>query len=1323
MCGVLLATNKTFLTSMYLQKSYNNARYFLSAGCIYVVYGTLVAVRYLFAALLNTIIVARLCDDNSQTCIIERVQPDEISLCIRQRRICLWLRKITFNASCPLTYKVVQLSSNVLVVQVCQLKNIVINLHCGGFALSVDSLDVQYYIINEPQLESGWGKLDFLHKTLQRREQQHQERQMEASEFCVLSGAEQETILSSFANNTNAVAAALGQEDPFMRHCVAESKATARRSSNTSHKNESGYYGKGGGDNHRGTLRGISELLLRVMRSSSVSLMHTIVRQQDIGIQNATNLKLNFDSHKARCFFDEKNRLVLQLANLVVALSQTIIAKDDNDVQVWQQQNGCKNVAHLHFTKTLSLLADFLQNSAQIAFADDDDDAKQGQVRLNLASSFVSSMKNWTRQFEKDNNNRPADRQQATPPNNNVNSLPKGVTKPTETHQNTFKLDVRITIQIIINTVNRNSVRCCVKDAHLCYDTATDERKFCLRAEHIGISVERRCTSKKDTGGSNNQNDRERQFEALLFSVGAPECNVLVHGARAFSVHFLFGQEGRLEHRRATFPSEDGNDAQSGRNASTTEESLCCSDRLRQCGKNIPGNKKLHLAIDSKTEIFWHTLDAKRITILFADNQALASSAHLRGSFDASSLNCCLSFVSCVARDLLDTLLPNRLYVPGLAEARREYHTRTDEPAAAVLPKNQTQEEASKPNQPLLFLVLSLAKSGCKLQLTLRDDRSRSNCTLQTHVERFDWSIFSLPASTSQFCANMLTASWAVDFSDVVILDGVVGSHWNETLRVSTPLRVRIVQKTRYLPALQSEKKIKIYSASSSNNGGDRSRSSGKSDNIVVHENQDNIEIVANVHEATLRFLIHYYKQVAITEYATCSRSRSSTSTSTPSPKRSTARTGNKKVSPSRTCYYYRSESDMHNNSNNFSGKTAEILWSLGIAQISFRVSYKPQTNRSGIQHSTFLDLQNVPNLPLSNARIKLGAYAGPAAAGGDNVAAAFTSLPEALQDYFRKCCPQIESLLLSASGALPIVQPIVQTATDLAHDLRNPGRSWSQTAARVASNVVYGTTKISVATYKAAKSTDRWLAKRQKRLSESQKTNLATTGFGIGGSDVRAHSCPNDFCPSPLTVSAATTPKQSPTSTPDSSSLVVSAVNTVTLPQAWPTLMEDYCEKESKETFADNDDDDDKVLQHTNEQENDGEDKPVNTVRQSAPIPIASQRKSARQSKDSVSIYANQPTSFHRGVGQSVDILRESAEELFSATILEPRRVYRKTGGSWKRGATAALYGLPRVLTQSATGLSSATVKIGHGISNSIDKEKCDERQKKWKCSSSYSK
>ncbi len=236
------------------------------------------------------------------------------------------------------------------------------------------------------------------------------------------------------------------------------------------------------------------------------------------------------------------------------------------------------------------------------------------------------------------------------------------------------------------------------------------------------------------------------------------------------------------------------------------------------------------------------------------------------------------------------------------------------------------------------------------------------------------------------------------------------------------------------------------------------------------------------------------------------------------------------------------------------------------------------------------------------------------------------------MSDYFSSCLPQLESILLSASKALPLIQPIVLTATDLASDLTNSDRTWKQTAARVTSNVVYSGTKLSVAAYKMARSTDRWLAKKQKsHLKEFSIMKSQTENEDQG----------------PLTLTE-----------------------------------EDFPDAQEKNFTV--------------------------------------QKNCLPKQEENISIYANQPRTVKRALSDGAAILQENVEIAFSALVTEPKKAFKH--GSWKNGAAAALYGLPRAITRSATGLTGATVKLGHGLSNSIDEEKYQQRHNKWK-SESYTK
>jgi len=274
---------------------------------------------------------------------------------------------------------------------------------------------------------------------------------------------------------------------------------------------------------------------------------------------------------------------------------------------------------------------------------------------------------------------------------------------------------------------------------------------------------------------------------------------------------------------------------------------------------------------------------------------------------------------------------------------------------------------------------------------------------------------------------------------------------------------------------------------------------------------------------------------------------------------------------------------------------------------------------------------------------------------------------------------PQFEFLLLSLSASLPVVQPIVQTATDLLSDLANPRRTWKQTASRVAGNVMYGGTKLSVATYKVARSADRWLAKKQNHRSQSVSASCPTNSFHS------ANDCAHSF------------------------TLQKSLADFV--------VDDDYVAKrqsELEEIVFSNGDELDDVDDVSEVSDSDSE-----TATDVFGNKLIFDEEKNRIDKEPVSIYANQPHSVTKGLRDGGTVLQENIQIAFDALVCEPQRAYKENGGSWRRGATAALYGIPRAILRSATGISGATVKIGHGISNAVDKEKFKQREKKWKSQS----
>ena len=541
---------------------------------------------------------------------------------------------------------------------------------------------------------------------------------------------------------------------------------------------------------------------------------------------------------------------------------------------------------------------------------------------------------------------------------------------------------------------------------------------------------------------------------------------------------------------------------------------------------------------------------------------------HLKVTGEASLINRLTEYLSAVMRDLLDTILPNRLFIPGLAEARLEYHQRTDLPLSAEKDQKNKQD---LPQQTAMLLSVAFAPSTCcRVEILLNNSHTLTSFSvLALDITSLEACFFALPSNIKQFCDKTLTCSYAINIENVTLQDSVEGSHWRHAFRSISPAEIRYIQKITYLPTMLCEKKLGFY-----NNG-------------------EKLRFEAHLHEVFLRFIIDYCKEII----------------SKDNPKE----TGEKVTTKETVC------------------------WSLRFAPLALSISYKPATSHGSLVNSRFFDT-SVPNISLSNATVSFKPYQ------SDLSHASFGA---AMSDYFKLCFPQLEIILLSASKALPVIQPIVLTATELASDLTNKNRTWRQTAARVTSNVVYGGTKLSVAAYKVARSTDRWLAKKQKSHLNAIVSQTRQSSSDSVDDDNDDYVQNNDIVQAPL------------------------------------TMIENYVEEK---------------------------------------IPIKKISTLPKNSNDdeNISIYANQPHSIRRALSDGAAMIQENAEIAFSALVTEPKRAFKY--GTWQQGAVATLYGLPRAITRSATGLSGATVKLGHGFSNSIDKEKYKQRHNKWK-SESYAK
>jgi len=1116
----------------------------LSRLAIYFLYAGSSLTKLFAAIVLNTFIAAYCCHDKTGTYCVEFCTLDNIVIGISRQGLSLCLRNVIFVEPCPANYHIMQLSERSrLVVQWKSVQNVRILLRLFSFGIEIDSVTANYYLVDE----EDWGTLSFLQKKAS-------DHQSKTSEHCA--------DIDCSKNSDCFISSSFVSTEFNAKTEQVYGNATPMHSS-------------------------ILDVCGTFLKGLCVTCRHVNLRQKFAGKESPTDCYrsdrqkslpqrrklLNATGHFLHLRFDATNKAVFEMANVAIELTS--------------EAETATNFAELQFSEPLLLSFDTDHNAAAVHFEDRD----SGRIVGRLASCFVVATNEWIEQVIQRQGGFSApvvDEEQHC--------------KVKESHVTThFTLNVCVTVQLIIETVAKNQIHCCVKCLEADYSTMADCRRVDVKVEHVSLALRSVFEETTET------NIGEQGTESLLLTAGDVEVEICRRNGKLKRIEAVLSDGAAIQHCR-----------QIGAVRCTNDDSWCV-----RCSNIDQDNydPMLIFQIAKNTSLVWTVGKPHRLSLHFEafSAQKQLQNSHISGSFGAVTAHRFVLFLSAIVRDLLDTLLPNRLFVPGLAEARSKLHARTDLPDAAALARPQYDTNDKYVLQPSLLLVVSLARNtSCIVELCLHDCQFASECTLYFETKRFDWSLFNLPNSVEQFCTNLLHSSCAVDCSNLALRDGVVGSHWSQIIRFNKPLQIRLVQKVRYLPTMQTLKKLRVR------NGGptflDRRSDTYQS------------QVVANVHEATLRFLVDYYKQLTNHNTAACqtpdkTKTMSLTSTET-----------------------WRGE--------------ALVRWTLQVCPFALCVSYKPVLRGSSLLRTTFLDLPNVPNIPLSNAHIRLCALE-------PTKDLYFDCFDKAVRHYFDKCFPQIQSLLLSASSALPVVQPVVETARDFAKDVRSPSRSWSQTAARVAGNVVYGSTKLSVATYKVAQSTDRWLEKRQKKLSEpcpQQKTEHKKS--------YHAHSCPDHFCASPLNMHDAYDGEIG-----DTSSGVINEEHSVRedyLPTVEPRL----------------------------------------SSRKSKPIPIVnnSAQQPTRRASRSVSMYANQPTSFNSGLRETADLLQENAQEMFSAAVLEPKRVFRRTGGSWSHGATAALYGLPRIVARTASGVSAAGIKMGHGLSNSIDKEKGEERKKKWK-------
>ena len=609
---------------------------------------------------------------------------------------------------------------------------------------------------------------------------------------------------------------------------------------------------------------------------------------------------------------------------------------------------------------------------------------------------------------------------------------------------------------------------------------------------------------------------------------------------------------------------------------------LCCEETL------LNYNDLPLLYIDKDVE--WHCDSYRDLHIFLKEKKT-----HLRVCGAAERLQDFFVHIDCVTQDILDSILPNRAFIPGLAEARLDYHKKTDVPLSVE--ENNIFFQACLPDQTRIFLSVTL-ETNCNVEMVLCSNHStNSYATLYMQISSVEACFFALPKTIQEFCQPNLTSTLAIDITQLAIEDSVENSHWRHAVFCKDTIQIRYLQKLSYLPTLRCEKKIGFH---------------GKK-----------LRFEANIHESCLRFMIDYVKTI------------------------------------------FTQDKPNANNGSKEKGSNNNIVF-LRMSPLTLTLSYKPMTSHGTIVYTTFCN-SRIPNIFLSGAKVILKAYR------DYNCLCLHTTFSEAMKDYFSCCVPQLESIVLSASKALPLIQPIVVTATDLVSDLKSKDRTWTETAARVTSNILYGSTKISVAAYKLSRSTDRWLEKKQKShlnkivAKRSNKEKLQDNDNDSSQVEEQDDDDNNDD---------------------DDDDIA-------------DKIIDDKAPRAQKNIFFNKKNDAKKNFQ----------------PRSQAPQPQAPQ---VPQPQDNISIYANQPQTFKDGLSDGSTILQDNIQIAINALVKTPKQALNC--GTWQQGAVSALYGIPRALTRSVTGLSGATVKLGHGLSNAIDEKKYKNRHRKWK-SESYKK
>ena len=649
---------------------------------------------------------------------------------------------------------------------------------------------------------------------------------------------------------------------------------------------------------------------------------------------------------------------------------------------------------------------------------------------------------------------------------------------------------------------------------------------------------------------------------------------------------------------------------------------------------------------------------------------------------------------------LLNTFAADRHFIPGLADARQTLHKRTDFSKSDVQ-RRQTRRTSSvgnrgsgiaKQHNEVIAVISLQEKSTLTVSICLRLDHTAAataGTDISAGVDGSNDSHVSIQVSVSKFHFSLFSLPRTLDqFLCATLANSLALDISELSIRDS-------VKGSHWKDAIRLDSDLL------------RVRLSNRQQYLphriafrklrIYDTAETGIVLTGNVHGAFVRFMVDFVA------HAKAHRTTQA----------STQESGSKRES---------------------SDEKQQQRWSLQVVPVTGTLSYKPITRQRGEKTSRHSALHlAAQNVPLKNVSVNFEPY------NVRNVAHA--SVLALFETYARQCAPQLEQLLLSASISLPGVQPIVQTAIDLFDDISNPNRTWKQTAARVAGNVVYGTSKLSVATYKVAKNTDRWLERQQNKISQAalaeedltaivpmegrrqatapidvpprhatdiididQTNEIADCEFLATTRHTNAHSYPlRSIVPRHETLSASSSLPQGHyggeyhqdyREDGDSCSATESGSGETLFCDTETTLLEDYTGTQMPKSVS-----------------------TFSAVATKEPSETGTSVRARRPRAQS--LYTKQPRSFNKGLVESAEMLKDGAQSVLNATMFEPRRALRGSNRkrAFKRTAKSALlFGLPRVVTASVASVSGATVKVAHGFCNSVDKERGNEQKGKWK-------